>query len=328
MTPTGLPISTPASTGAPATAATPAAQSASADFMLMLAQLISATNVPGAIAATPVAIEGAPAPQTDSDAEVDAEDAAVGQECAGLAALLPIAFAVAPPPPPPMQTPLQGQTTPDAIATVQMQLSDILGDAAANAAANKLIPKVADPQLSTELMDTAGGTPSADGSVAGTPPGTFELPHPLRATAAHEAMMSRPVAAPVGTPAWTEEIGARMTWMAEQGRHTASLKLSPEQLGPLEIRISIREDQASVWFGAAHADTRAAIEHALPRLREMFAAQGLSLTDAGVFQEAPRDRLPTLNPPNNSGGGEGEGNSNEVVIRTTRGRIGLVDAYA
>ena len=81
-----------------------------------------------------------------------------------------------------------------------------------------------------------------------------------------------------------------MSLMVDRNQHAVSLRLSPEHLGPLEVRISITDDKASVWFGAAHADTRAAIENALPRLREMFTAQGLSLADAGVFREPPRDQ--------------------------------------
>jgi flagellar hook-length control protein FliK len=136
--------------------------------------------------------------------------------------------------------------------------------------------------------------------------------------------ITRPVHVPVGSGAWADEIGSRLLMMAEQGRHTASLRLSPEHLGPLEISISIQGDQASVWFGAAHADTRAAIEHALPRLREMLEAQGLSLTDAGVFKEAPRGQQA---PPARRDGlaplSAEEGS--EAVVRLA---LGLVDAYA
>ena len=42
-------------------------------------------------------------------------------------------------------------------------------------------------------------------------------------------------------------------------------------------------------FTAAHATTRAAIEDALPRLREMLAAQGLQLSQADVGDQAQRD---------------------------------------
>jgi len=123
---------------------------------------------------------------------------------------------------------------------------------------------------------------------------SFALAHPrgeallVRTGPGNEALLTRTVHQGVGTAAWADEIAARVNVMAEQGRHTASLRLSPEHLGPLEIRIAIRDDQASVWFGAAHADTRDALEAAMPRLREMFAAQGLSLADTGVFHEAPR----------------------------------------
>jgi flagellar hook-length control protein FliK len=130
----------------------------------------------------------------------------------------------------------------------------------------------------------------------------------------------------VGTAAWADEIGARVVMMTESGTHTASLKLSPEHLGPLEISITVRDDKASVWFGAAHADTRAAIETALPRLREMFAAQGLSLADAGVFREPPREQQPVVR---SSSGSMGQGDAVEEVTATAaRARLGLVDAYA
>ena len=67
-----------------------------------------------------------------------------------------------------------------------------------------------------------------------------------------------------------------------------SLRLSPEHLGPLEVRIDVRDGNVSVAFGVAHLDTQAALEQALPRLREMFAAAGLQLGQASVQQEARR----------------------------------------
>jgi flagellar hook-length control protein FliK len=114
--------------------------------------------------------------------------------------------------------------------------------------------------------------------------------------------------------------------MVEQGKHTASLRLSPEHLGPLEIQISMHDDQASVYFGAAHADTRAALESALPKLREMFAAQGLSLVDAGVHREPPRQQP---NPaPQSSSSSNFAGEGGEQSAAATHVRLGLLDAYA
>ena len=52
----------------------------------------------------------------------------------------------------------------------------------------------------------------------------------------------------------------------------------------------MNQQTANVWFGAHHADTRAALAEAMPRLREMLAEAGLSLGQSGVSQEAPRQQ--------------------------------------
>jgi flagellar hook-length control protein FliK len=152
---------------------------------------------------------------------------------------------------------------------------------------------------------------------------TTETTSPTRPA---EAAYSRPVHTPVGTPGWSEEIGSRLTMMVEQGKHTASLRLSPEHLGPLEIQISMNDDQASVYFGAANADTRAALENALPKLREMFASQGLSLTDAGVHREPPRQQWnPSAQSPLS---GNLAADNGEQTVAAAHVRLGLLDAYA
>lgn len=137
------------------------------------------------------------------------------------------------------------------------------------------------------------------GSVSGAggpelPSGTAlaEVRHTQRpATGESTTPASRPpeLRAPIGTPAWTDELGSRVTWMVERGEQVASLRLSPENLGPLEVRIAVREGETTVWFGAAQADTRAALEQSLPRLKEMLGASGLALANAGVFSQTPRD---------------------------------------
>lgn len=154
-----------------------------------------------------------------------------------------------------------------------------------------------------------------------------EAQHGAKAAASTEAAISRLVQPPVGSAAWADEIGSRLTLMTEHGKHTASLRLSPEHLGPLEIRIAISDDRASVWFGAAHADTRAAIETALPRLRELFESQGLSLTDAGVFREPPREQ-PTFATPSSLSDGASTTSEDASAVVASRIRLGLVDAYA
>lgn len=175
-------------------------------------------------------------------------------------------------------------------------------------------------QLLTDLIQ-----PEQSGQPKFEIPQLTTIPADITSPARH-ADATRPVHTPVGTAGWSEEIGSRLTMMVEQGKHTASLRLSPEHLGPLEIQISMHDDQASVYFGAAHADTRAALESALPKLREMFASQGLSLTDAGVHREPPRQQPTPTSPASSSGNFSAEGN--EQTVAAAQVRLGLLDAYA
>lgn len=202
------------------------------------------------------------------------------------------------------------------------ELQTMLGvtAAVANTQAEVIAPEA---QLLTDLIQPEQSSSQPKFEI---PQLTTTSPDPTSPARQADAAVARPVHTPVGTTAWAEEIGSRLTMMVEQGKHTASLRLSPEHLGPLEIRIAVNDDQASVWFGAAHSDTRAAIENALPKLREMFASQGLSLADAGVSREPPRQQ------PNSAAQAPSSGNfaaeSGEQAVAAAHVRLGLLDAYA
>jgi flagellar hook-length control protein FliK len=110
----------------------------------------------------------------------------------------------------------------------------------------------------------------------------------VASTAGPVSSLPEAVHSAVGSPRWANELGSRLLVMSVRGQQEGSLSLTPEHLGPLEVRISVSQDTTSIWFGAQHADTRAALTDALPRLREMFAASGLALGHAGVSHDMPR----------------------------------------
>jgi flagellar hook-length control protein FliK len=149
-----------------------------------------------------------------------------------------------------------------------------------------------------------------------------------QSTANAEALSNK-VNTPVTDAGFADEVGGKITWMANQGVQSASLQLTPEHLGPVEVRISMQDGSASVSFNAAHADTRAALEQALPRLREMFSTQGLTLTDASVSQQSPRGQpqRQAVSAIGATGGVSGE-DSTSSVATVTRAQLGLVDTYA
>ncbi len=186
---------------------------------------------------------------------------------------------------------------------------------------------------------TTGSTQSDTSSSAGRmPPGASATTPDLQSVAAAAATLTAPMPAlasapfmsselksPVGTAPWVDELGNHLTWMAQQGVGSASLHLSPADLGPIEAHISTRGAEATVWFGAAHPDTRAALEQALPRLRAMFANQGMALADSGVFREAPRQsqRAPTV-----PGVSSLPARAESPAVPTGTTRLGLLDLYA
>jgi flagellar hook-length control protein FliK len=94
------------------------------------------------------------------------------------------------------------------------------------------------------------------------------------------------ISTPVHDARWADAIAHRLVMMARDGESVAQLKLVPQDLGPLDIQINVRDSEASVHFGAANAETRAVLESSLPRLRELLSAQGLQLANASVSQHS------------------------------------------
>lgn len=86
-------------------------------------------------------------------------------------------------------------------------------------------------------------------------------------------------------PEWNTELGEKLLWMHKQAVPSAEIRLNPEHLGPISIKIDVNQDQASVAFTAQHAAVREAIEAAIPRLREMLGGQSLNLADVNVSQQ-------------------------------------------
>ena len=93
------------------------------------------------------------------------------------------------------------------------------------------------------------------------------------------------ISTPVRDAAWGQKLGEQLITLTGNQIRTAEIKLTPADLGPLRVQISIDEGAVNITFQAQHAVTREAIEQALPRLREMLAESGLSLGQTDVNEE-------------------------------------------
>ncbi|CAG2089537.1 flagellar hook-length control protein FliK [Xanthomonas euroxanthea] len=187
--------------------------------------------------------------------------------------------------------------------------------------------------MATKALDP--GTDDSAGPAAPDAP-AFVLPTTTTtATALGRLQDPAPVfsASPTPTPdmgsdSFDDAIGARMSWLADQKIGHAHIKVTPNEMGPVEVRLHLDGDKVNASFSSANADVRQALEQSLPRLREMLGQNGFQLGQADVGQQQQ-----SQSGNRNGGGSDGNGLSLDdsppvgipsVVLR----QRGLLDAYA
>ena len=219
-----------------------------------------------------------------------------------------------------------GANGPRALLEGELQKRLALGSAAIVAVASGVAGDRETASSTGSLEDRSDRTTAVGPSGAAGEIRTTE--RPAAAPMAQTPGRAPELRAPLGSTAWADELGARVTWMVDRGEQVASLRLSPENMGPVEVRIAVREGETSVWFGATQAETRAALEQSLPRLRELLGTSGLSLADAGVFSHTPRDpqRGFTSAALARAAQESGADDAGGIVMQVSR--RGLVDLYA
>ena len=138
----------------------------------------------------------------------------------------------------------------------------------------------------------------------------------------------------LGAAGWDNALGQKVLWMVSNQQQVAELSLNPPDLGPLQVVLSISDDQVSAMFISQQADVRQALEAALPRLKEMMADSGINLSNTTVSADSARQQAESEQQ-NHSGARYGKGNSQMTMpgidvgaspIRS--GGNSLVDTFA
>jgi len=140
---------------------------------------------------------------------------------------------------------------------------------------------------------------------------------------------------PIQSPRFGEGFSQQVVVLAQHGVQQAQMTINPPDLGPIEVRITIQHDQASVQIAAASGLARDVIQDALPKLREMMDQSGVRLNDAGVFAQLPqREQSAFQSQPqrqewlfNAPAGQRSMAEEASLAPRQAR-RVGLIDAYA
>lgn len=148
----------------------------------------------------------------------------------------------------------------DATATVQLAPA---APAVAEAGAEFSLPSLGE-----------AGTPA--------PAAPAEAPPPAQAT----------LAPPPGSATFPAALGAQLSTWLKDGVQYATLELNPQDMGPIDVRIALRDGQAQVELGADVAVTRQILAEALPALAEALGDVGLSLSGGSVSDQTGQQGRP------------------------------------
>jgi flagellar hook-length control protein FliK len=185
-----------------------------------------------------------------------------------------------------------------------------------SAAANTL-PVTGNATGSTSDLTALSGVVGA--SAVATPAGTTS-------TATHALSVD----AQVGSSSFAKELGQQVTWLSGQDIKQAQIKLNPQDLGPLDVKVSVEHGRVDVAFVAQHPDTVAAVQQGMDQLHQMLSGQGLSLGQATVGQQSAQQQFAGQQQQSSGSQTTNDTDTTEPSVGDTLKTVavGLVDAFA
>jgi flagellar hook-length control protein FliK len=174
-------------------------------------------------------------------------------------------------------------------ATSDKAAAVLLGDSTTSDKAAAALLTTESDSFDAKLAASAPTALPKAGALDAALPGTVNLVAPtaqaaLQIAQAASAVTTDKLNGQVGSPAWDQQLGQKVVWMAAGGMQSATLTLNPPDLGPLQVVLNVSNDQASVSFTSAQPEVRQALEAAMPKLREMMGEAGVSLGNTSVSE--------------------------------------------
>ena len=165
--------------------------------------------------------------------------------------------------------------------------------------------------------------------------------------AAHQAPQLPPAQATLPmlpqAPTFAPALGQQIEVWMKGGVQHAEVQLSPQDLGPIRVKIEMQGDQTRVHMTADVQSTRDALQQAMPQLSEQLGTVGLSLSGSSVSdQPAFQQQQAQSNADGGFGGNGRQGNGGPAAsgqgglediaaataARQMAQRRGLLDTYA
>jgi len=133
--------------------------------------------------------------------------------------------------------------------------------------------------------------------------------------------------AAVGSSGFAKELGQQITWLSGQDVKQAQIRLNPQDLGPVDVKVSVEHGRVDVSFMTQHPAATAAVQQGLDQLNQMLGGQGLSLGHATVGQHA-QQQFAQHGQQGPSTNAASDDESDTPVTTAARAVMGLVDAFA
>ncbi len=141
---------------------------------------------------------------------------------------------------------------------------------------------------------------------------------------------------PMNNAQWGEDFSSKVSWLANQKIQFAEIHLNPADLGPIEIKIHMQNDQANIVMNSQHASVRDLLELNGHRLRDMMESSGVGLGQLDVSdQSAQQERQSKESGEQATMVGkqndeeQGQVDADKLVTQSMRlGPVNLVDYYA
>jgi flagellar hook-length control protein FliK len=228
-------------------------------------------------------------------------------------------------------TAAEAQQTTQASASAAAAASAAANAANADAAAAASLPAATD---GIDALNAALAASQAGGAGAAASGGTGASQAAKSGTAAYT---ENALAPEVGSTDWDEALSQKVVFMSNLHQQSAELTLNPANLGPLQVVLQVADNHAHALFVSQHQEVRAAIEAALPKLREAMEQNGIGLGSTSVsdgFARQSGQQAQDGGRSSGSRGGYDSGNANDVAATTTttagptRRTVGLVDTFA
>jgi hypothetical protein len=112
-----------------------------------------------------------------------------------------------------------------------------------------------------------------------------QLQSELTATSTAGQLPSVRVTGSVLQQGWADSLSRSLSLMVARNMEGAQLEIDPPELGPLQVRLQINNDQVALQFSSQHASVREALEQSVARLQDMLGEEGLDLVNVDVSDQ-------------------------------------------